>query len=195
MMEFETTGAPVYFKSYYKDGIQIATREGYLWAGMNQRTLVGGEYQKIKPTYIGVETSDNFKNFQYFAEWCQHQIGFLCKNGNGSYWQLDKDIVGNGKLYSENTCVFVPSHLNSFLSGPRISKHGLPTGITKVGNGFKARCSDGRGERIYLGYFHTLEEAAASYKSAKERAAREMAAIWQGRVDDRVVEKLLEFEL
>ena len=65
---------------------------------------------KIKnPTYLYCEASENFKDYSYFFDWCKTQKGF-----NVLGWQLDKDILGDGTIYSEDVCVFVPQELNSF---------------------------------------------------------------------------------
>lgn len=67
---------------------------------------------KKYPTYKDCEVSENFKSYEYFYEWCNKQIGF----GN-EYWQLDKDLLIKGnKVYSENTCHFIPKEINLVLT-------------------------------------------------------------------------------
>ena len=60
-------------------------------------------------TYKDCTMSDNFRYYPYFKDWCEKQVGF-----DQDGWQLDKDILGDGTIYSEDVCVFVPQELNSF---------------------------------------------------------------------------------
>tara|TARA_B110000881_G_scaffold169774_1_gene153324 strand:- start:1166 stop:1795 length:630 start_codon:yes stop_codon:yes gene_type:complete len=68
------------------------------WKGMLERCY-SDRYQALKPTYIGCVVCDEWHNFQNFAEWFynNHIDGF----------ELDKDKLGNGKLYSPDTCCFI----------------------------------------------------------------------------------------
>lgn len=66
-------------------------------------------FKDKNPSYKNCVVSDNFKSYPYFHNWCQHQKGFGVQG-----WQLDKDLLGDGLLYSEDTCVFIPQRLNSF---------------------------------------------------------------------------------
>jgi len=108
-------------------------REYMLWKSMLTRCY-NTKYQEGKPTYIGCSVSENFKNYSYFHEWCQNQIGF----GNVDF-QLDKDLLHKGnKEYNENTCVFIPIETNSVLTKRQLDRGLLPIGVTKNGKNFQA---------------------------------------------------------
>lgn len=184
----------IHKKSYATPNGQVPTREGGLWASMRSRCIVGGVYQAKRPSYIGCRISEEFQDFQYFANWCHAQIGFDQVDPNGTHWQLDKDILGKGKLYSPQTCVFVPSSINGFLLVKRKNKDNLPIGVQAYKKGFKARCKKGNAQ-THLGVFKTIEEAFNAYKNYKEQYAIELAITYAGRVDPRVVEFLMNYEV
>jgi hypothetical protein len=133
------------------------------------------KHQERYPTYRGCEASDNFKDFQYFAKWCGSQIGFNLDN-----YQLDKDLLGNGKLYSENTCCFIPIKLNSHFT----CREAL--GFHKVKSGkFTSSCSS-----KHLGTFLTQEEAISAYKIARASDIRKIIEDNHENLDPRVLSLL-----
>jgi hypothetical protein len=174
------------------------TKEYRLWISMLRRCYSDALHEK-SPTYLDTSVSTNFKDFQYFAEWCQTQIGF----GLDGY-QLDKDMVNKGnKEYSENNCVFIPSALNNFLIDRGRGRGNYPLGvsilITQRGGvdytRIRAFIRDGTRKQVFLGNYSTLETAFAAYKKAKEAMAKQLATKWAGMVDDRVITALNNFEV
>lgn len=160
------------------------TKEYQLWASMLGRCYDPIQLNKSK-TYRDCVVSDNFKNFQYFAEWCQQQIGFNMKG-----YQLDKDLLaGDLTGYSEDNCVFVPADINAFIT--KRAKRDLGAGISKRGNKFQVRVRvKAEASNKHFGNFDTHAEAQQVYKKIKESQAKELAVKYQGLVDDRVIEAL-----
>jgi len=113
-----------------------------------------------------------FHSFDSFVEWCQCQHGYMNKEENGKYWQLDKDIILPGnKIYSPDTCVFIPNNVNSlFMTGKsRNSKSGLPMGVStyfRSKNLFTASCRVSDSEK-YMGLFNTPMLAHQAWQEAK----------------------------
>lgn len=68
------------------------------WHGMLERCY-SARYQELKPTYIGCKVCDEWHNFQVFAEW--FEVNYI------EGFELDKDKLGDGKLYSPETCCFI----------------------------------------------------------------------------------------
>ena len=156
---------------YGKDGKTYHTKASAVWHAMRQRCGVGGS-KKSNPAYVDCKISENFLNFQYFANWCQNQIGY-----EQIGYELDKDIlVENNRLYCENNCRFVPQELNSFFcvrSGP-ISN--LPKGVTRCRDKYMVRLAAAG----YLGVYQTVEQAAQIYQNARNNEL----AKWLQRLQD-----------
>jgi hypothetical protein len=135
--------------------------------------------------------SDNFKDFQWFAEWCNNQIGW----GVPGY-ELDKDILSNGeKRYSEQNCVFVPRRLNTLLINcVNGEKRDLPRGVyldyRNSRTRYLALCRDADSKKINLGRYDTIAEADAAYVEYKSILCKKLAAEYFGKVDPRVLHAL-----
>ena len=167
-----------------------------LWRDMLKRCF-SEKVQTHRPTYKGCNVSDNFLNYAYFYEWCQEQIGFGKVDEKGRYWHLDKDLlfVGN-KVYSENTCVFVPQEINSFFNEHGKARGDYPVGVHfhKQKGKFVAQCAVS-GKEKHLGYFNTPEEAFAVYKPFKENLCKQLALKWQHEIDPRLFEAMMKWEV
>ncbi len=123
----------------------------------------------------------NFADFQEFAEWCQSQVGYLNKDERGYYWQLDKDILVPGnKIYSPQTCVFVPPKLNSIFI-KQSNEEGLPQGVRRVKDTerFSARSRDIHGVRVHLGTYATVKEAELKYLQFKASIILEVLEMYE----------------
>lgn len=166
------------------------TKSYKVWLDMKYRCKEGGIYQTKFPTYIGCTFSEMFSSFQEFAGWHIEQVGY----GSAGY-ELDKDILFRfNKHYGEDSCVIVPSALNTFLTS-RESKRGLwPQGIylNKVNKRFISQISID-GVNTYLGCYTGIESAMLAYKVAKEAEAyRWYERLRDGEfvVDPRVIERM-----
>ena len=170
----------------------VITKEYYLWKDMLRRCY-NGTFKKKRPTYEGCEVSDNFKSYEYFYEWCHKQIGF----GNQG-WHLDKDLLVKGnKVYSESTCVFLTSEVNSLLIKCTASRGEHLIGVyrNKRDNVFVARVNRNKGGSEHLGCFNTETEAFNAYKIAKESFVKEQANKWKSQIDPRAYEALMKYEV
>ena len=135
---------------------------------------------------MGCKASENFKSYSYFYEWCQNQIGF-----NQEGYELDKDLILKGnKLYSEDTCLFIPSELNTLLINRRLDRGNLPIGVSAHQGRFRVRCCKGSPNR-HIGLFNTPEEAFAAYKQVKETYIKAQAEVWKASIDPRAYQGLM----
>lgn len=173
-----------------------AVREYEIWARMLERCTE--TFWVKRPAYIGTTCSDNFKSYSYFYKWCQEQKGFGNKDDNGRYWQLDKDLLSEDrKMYSENTCVFVPAKLNGLLIRRKVNTSKYATGVIKKSKDktFKVLYNDNEGTQVIVGGFLEEEDAFKYYKQCKESVIRLSAEKYKGLVDDRVYNKLMNYEV
>ena len=151
--------------------------------------------KKKRPTYEGCEVSDNFKNYEYFYEWCNKQIGFT-NEGNGNPFQLDKDLlIKSNKVYSEDTCVFIPAEINTLLIKCVATRGEHLIGVSwhKTRKAFVAKVNKSKGKREYLGSFNTEIEAFNAYKQVKEAFIKEQANKFKSQIDPRAYEALMKY--
>ena len=169
-------------------------KEYDLWCSMLGRCY-SDKSKKKHPTYEGCEVSDNFKSYEYFYEWCHSQIGFD-NDGNGNPFHLDKDLLIKGnKVYSEDSCVFIPAEINSLLvrSDKIRGEHLVGVCWSNTSKAFVAQVRKNKGKPEYLGLFKTEIEAFNAYKEAKESFIKEQAEKWKGKIDERAYEALMSY--
>ena len=185
-------GVGYYEKSerFFSGTSPFQTKEYKTWKSMLRRCYskeVGWNVDRKTASYLGCVVSENFKNFQYFAEWCQHQVGFDLFG-----YSLDKDILFKGnREYHEDKCVFVPQEMNNFPLTCKFVRGDCPVGVTFD----KRLCKYAAkihfdGAHRHLGVYKTSEEAFNAYKTAKESQAKQLAIKYKGLVDERVIESL-----
>ncbi len=170
----------------------VLIKEYMLWKSMLQRCY-SDSFKKKRPTYEVCKVSDNFKSYEYFYEWCHKQIGF-----DNEGWHLDKDLLVKGnKVYSENTCVFIPSEINSLLIKRTASRGNHLIGVCwcKRDKAFVAQVNKNKGKREHLGYFNTELEAFNAYKQAKEIFIKEQAEKWKSQIDIRAYNALMNYQV
>lgn len=166
-------------------------KEYTLWKGVLQRCYDAKFQEKCK-TYIGATISNNFKNYQYFKEWCNSQVGF-----DQEGWQLDKDILVKGnKHYSEDMCCFVPKEVNILFTKRNLNRGDYPIGVCydRQTKKFKADIAM-QGKNKGLGYFKTPEEAFYAYKQAKEAYIKVLANKWKDDLDVKVYRALVNYQV
>ena len=166
-------------------------KEYKLWQDMLKRCY-DSKFHDTRPTYKDCSVSNNFKYYSYFKEWCNKQIGFA-QDG----FDLDKDILSRGnKVYSEDTCCFVPKEINnSFtVSTDQSSNYYVGVSYNKNCGKFYSRLNK-FGKQNFLGYFDTEWEALNAYKEAKEIYAKELAEKWKDYIDPRVYETLMKYKI
>jgi len=172
------------------------TMEYDIWGNMLERCY-NSDFHERHPTYISCEASDGFKIFKCFKEWCQNQIGFNCFSDESNPFVLDKDILIKGnKVYSPETCCFVPPEINSLLvKGNNIrGKYLIGVRFNKKLSKYQADVRK-NGDKVYLGLYNTEIEAFQAYKKAKESYIEEVSCRWKDKIDEKVYKALLVWEI
>ena len=150
----------------------IKTNEYVIWMNMLHRCYSQSIKEK-RPTYNEVKVCDEWLNFQNFAKWYKENHYEV----NGERMHLDKDILVKGnKIYSPETCIFVPQRINTLFLTQQNHRGELPIGVyydDKI-NKYKVTLQK-HAERTYLGYYDTYKEAFHIYKNAKESYIKEVA--------------------
>ena len=169
------------------------TREYDLWHSMLKRCY-DKKTHLVRPTYKNTEMSEKFKSYTYFHEWCQEQIGFSNTN-----FSMDKDLITKGnKIYSEDSCLFVPYDINGCLTKADDVRGDYPIGVhfsvrNKI-NPYKAEISI-RKKKISLGYYDCPIKAFNAYKIAKERHIKDLAERYRHCIDPKAYLALMNYSV
>lgn len=179
----------IYTKESGKDD-----KEYRLWCGILERCYCEKFHAK-KPTYIGCTIHDDWKLYSNFKQDITDIPNFDKSITCG--WALDKDILQKGnKVYSKDTCCFVPTQINSLLISNKKVRGDLPIGVQKVERNNKfAACISRYDKNITLSVHDCHIEAFLAYKQAKEEYIKEIAHKWKDQIDPRVYQALMNYEV
>lgn len=141
-------------------------------------------------SYRGCSVDERWHNFQNFCE------NYLNMIGECDY-HLDKDILIKGnKIYSKDTCCLVPSFINNLFTKSNKRRGSFPIGISfnkEIGK-FESYVRKNN-KKIHLGWYKTPEEAFHVYKTAKEEYIKEVAEEYKDKLDPRVYNALMNYEV
>ena len=171
----------IYDKGYLGVGKAIASvnrkesKSYKVWKSILERVYSAKSLAKY-PTYIGVKVCEEWHNFQVFDKWFQ-------KNFINGY-ALDKDLLsGDTKIYSPETCIFLPPALNSFFTNKRRGNTSNYIGVYwhKGDKRWRTSISDIHSQKkIDLGCYDTQEEANEAYQTKRA----EFALVWKKRMKE-----------
>ena len=166
------------------------------WQSMLMRCY-SAKYQKKYPTYIGCRVCDEWLYYPNFKKWYEENYYKISNKTS----QLDKDILIKGnKVYSPNTCVFVPNFINTLFTKRQNNRGELPVGVDYLKASKKYRASlsvfkDGKKTKKYLGCFNTADEAFEVYKQAKEEYVKEVADEYKDKIPTKLYEAMYAYEV
>lgn len=160
------------------------------WSGMLDRCYTREACCYHRYGGRGIVVHPSWFNFQIFSEWFHKNY----KEG----FQLDKDLkIIDCRVYSENTCSFVPKQINTILSSSNSRRGVLPVGVYRNRQSkYQARCSRGGGSPENLGVYNTPEGAFRAYKTFKESHVKKVAQYHYdlGEICEQVYTNLMNWE-
>ena len=139
-----------------------------IWHAMIERCYSFKKQLKM-PTYIGCSVCDEWLYFSNFKEWYDANYK--------ENFELDKDILIKGnKIYSPETCRYVPKYINQLLVYSNRTHKDLPLGISQSssGKGYEMQCNNGYGKNIQH-HHKTIEAAVADYSVTKKKVVKQQA--------------------
>lgn len=143
------------------------------WSSMIERAY-SKNFKKSNKAYESVTVCEEWHNFQNFAEWYENNYP---KNVENIKLHLDKDLMQIGvesKIYSPETCVFLPQKINSFIASLNKKNRTDRIGVRKYNKKYVAVIKEFEGGLPkYLGSYDTLDDASNIYiKERKEQVKK-----------------------
>lgn len=146
-------------------------------------------------TYINCFVCEEWHNFQNFAKWYEDNYYEV----EGEKMELDKDILVKGnKIYSPNTCIFVPVAINKLFNRHKGGRGRYPIGVSynKYNESLYVYChKDSRQE--YLGCFSLNKpfQAFYTYKVFKEKVIKQVADEYKNSIPQKLYEAMHKYEV
>lgn len=167
-----------------------ATKKAYdTWRLMLDRCY-SSDFHKRQQSYKDCSVCNDWLLFSNFKKW--FDVNYV------SGYQLDKDILVKGnRVYSPQTCCFIPQRINSlFTKQSKAIRKGI-VGVTERYNGkFLAYYTKNK-KNICIGTYDTQEEAFEAYKMHKENYIKEIAQEYfdNGMITEQVYQALMNYEV
>ena len=166
------------------------------WCDMLKRCY-SNKFQEKHPTYIGCRVCDKWLHYPNFKKWYDENYYEI----NNKTSQLDKDILIKGnKVYSPDTCVFVPNFINKLFIKRQNDRGDFPIGVYyhKTSKKYIANLrvfKNGKSTVKYLGSFDTANEAFEVYKQAKEAYIKKIADEYKDKIPTKLYEAMYSYRV
>ena len=166
------------------------------WRAMLERVVTKND--GLLRTYANVTVCNSWCDYQVFAEWAENNYYEI----PALRMELDKDILIKGnKIYSPETCVFVPHNINTLFVKADKSRGDLPIGVYwhERDQEYRAQCSyitdTGTRKNKWLGGHSNQEDACLAYKRFKESHIKEIAERYKEYIPDKLYKALYEYKV
>lgn len=164
------------------------------WRDMMKRCYSIADKSRLR-TYENCTVCNEWHNFQNFGKWFDENYYKI----DNEKMALDKDILHKGnKIYSPNTCMFVPHRINVLFTKNDINRGNLPIGVKSEDDNILACCrviSNKNSKQIKLGYFNTSQEAFNAYKQFKENYIKQVADEYKDKIPIKLYDAMYKYEV
>lgn len=173
---------------YVKDNKRSRCPYYCRWSEMLKRCY-SHRLHKKRPTYKECIVIQEWLLFSNFRNWMKLQ--------KWENRELDKDLLSFGvKIYSPETCLFVPSSINNIILENTATRGSYPKGVTKLKdrNVYRAMCNV-NGKNNHIGYYPESELAHSAYMKFKGELIRDVANNYRDeqKLFDALIERSNEF--
>jgi len=169
------------------------SKEYYKWNSMMTRCY-SKKYKEKYPTYKDCIVAEEWYNFENFVRWYKENYYEI----EGEKMCLDKDILIKGnKIYSPDTCCFVPERINNLFINRKNYRGDFPIGVSlnKKDGKIRAKGTDKNNKSIYLGTFDTKIEAFQSYKEFKENRIKQVANDYKDQIPEHLYIAMINYKV
>ncbi|MDU5207920.1 MAG: hypothetical protein E6182_18340 [Clostridioides difficile] len=169
-----------------------------IWHNMLQRCY-DERYKEKHPTYKECTVCDEWKFYKNFKDWYEENYYEM----DNQHMTLDKDILAKeNKIYSPETCVFVPQNINSLFTKSDAKRGEYPIGVDwhKANQVYQTRCrvfnvKTLKNNSKYLGCYNTPQEAFNAYKKTKEENIKQVADYYKDRIPSKLYDAMYKYEV
>lgn len=151
-------------------------------------------------SYVDCFVCEEWHNFQNFAKWYEENYYEI----DEEKMHLDKDILIKGnKIYSPETCIFVPSRINVMFTKGKRNRGEYPIGVSYYPqtNKLKVCCSvidkNGKRKTKHLDYFPLNKpfQAFYTYKIFKENYIKQVADEYRSLIPNELYNALYSYKV
>lgn len=151
-----------------------------IWVAMLGRCYADTPSSRYYKTYKGCTVHPDWFNFQIFAR----DYDELSKECTVESPQLDKDLLSDTKVYSKDTCCFLPHAINTALQDRKGISLERRTGKIKIQMSI-------HGKNTYIGQCNTEDEAKVLYAKTKSSYLIELAESYKNNLSTRIYNAII----
>lgn len=147
----------------------------------------------LNPSYKDCVICDEWHSLYNFNKWYMQNHYLIA----GERMELDKDILVKGnKIYSPDTCVFVPKRINTLILGANKIRGEFPIGVyyDKQKKRYIACLSNGN-KSVKVARCQTPIEAFYEYKFYKEQHIRNVAENYKDHIPKCLYNALINWNI